>query len=70
MLPDDTSSLPDEYPTLCPVNRAGPTALFVETTGDTKPLFSLALFNCPCPEADRVLLALLSPHPPLYTPIS
>ncbi|KAF3844701.1 hypothetical protein F7725_007864 [Dissostichus mawsoni] len=52
MLPDDTSSLPDEYPTLCPVNRAGPTALFVETTGDTKPLFSLALsslFNCPCP---------------------
>lgn len=44
--------------------------LFVVTTGDsfqehyaaTKPLFSLALFslfNCPCPQADGVLLALL-----------
>lgn len=74
MLPDDTSSPSDSFisypgqsmepgPVNCP--------LFVVTTGDSfqehcasmKPLFSLALFslfNCPCPQADWVLLALLS----------
>lgn len=77
VLPDDTSSPSDSFisyplqsmelgPVYCP--------LFVVTTGDsfqehytaTKPLFSLALFslfNCPCPQADGVLLAPLSLSP-------